>query len=153
MKHPVQKILKNIVCSLLLVELLSISQQSFAGTLTLRLGPPSVGQGGANPLGLPPGPADMEFAWITESQWETSFSVSPGLLIGKRHKWGGLYTGIGGGIIISSNGVGLGPYTSFGWESSGSFLRYGIEYKQALGMVSSGLISPYAVRAGLGIVF
>lgn len=142
----------KILASLVMLSSFLIDSQTFAGTLTLRLGPPSVGQGGANPLGLPPGPTDMEFAWISESQWETSFSVSPGLLIGKRHKWGGLYVGIGGGIVISSNGVGLGPYSSFGWESSGSFLRYGIEYKQALGFASSGLVSPYAVRAGLGIV-
>lgn len=144
--------IKLLISTLALMAMMSSSKTALAGTFTLRLGPPSVGQGGANPLGIPPGSTDMEFAWITESQWETSFSVSPGFLIGKRHKWDGLYVGIGGGLIISSNGVGLGPYTSFGWESSGSFLKYGIEYKQALGMASSGLVSPYAVRAGLGIV-
>ncbi len=144
--------MKLLPSTLIVVATLATATQVSAGTLTLRLGPPSVGQGGANPLGIPPGSTDMEFAWITESQWETSFSVSPGFLIGKRHKWEGLYVGIGGGLIISSNGVGLGPYSSFGWESSGSFLRYGIEYKQALGFASSGLVSPYALRAGLGIV-
>ena len=144
--------MKLLTSTLIVVATLATATQVSAGTLTLRLGPPSVGQGGANPLGIPPGSTDMEFAWITESQWETSFSVSPGFLIGKRHKWEGLYVGIGGGLIITSNGVGIGPYSSFGWESSGSFLRYGIEYKQALGFASSGLVSPYALRAGLGIV-
>lgn len=130
-----------------------VATEARSGTLTLRFGPPSVGQGGSNPLGIPPGPADTELAWITESEWETSLSISPGFTIGKRHRWKGLYVGLGGGVIISSNGSGLGPYSSFGWESSGSLFRYGIEYKQGLGLTSRGLVSPYAIRAGLGIVF
>ncbi len=127
-------------------------QTAFAGLWMLRLGPPSVGTGGSNPLGIPPGAADMELSHVSASNWETSLSVVPGMLLGKRQDFGNFYVTMGGGLIINANGVGLGPYSAFGWESDGSF-RYGIEYKQALGLTKVGLISPYAIRAGLGYVF
>ncbi|MEI6833088.1 MAG: hypothetical protein WCL28_03770 [bacterium] len=128
------------------------NDQAFAGLWMLRFGPPSLGTGGANPLGLPPSAVDIELSHTSESNWETSFSIVPGLLLGKRQDFGNCYVSMGGGLVISANGVGIGPYTAFGWESDGSF-RYGIEYKQALGVTGTGLISPYAIRAGLGYVF
>ena len=132
--------------------LLCPSQQAMAGLWMIRFGPPSLGTGGANPLGLPPSAVDIELSHTSASNWETSFSIVPGLLLGKRQDFGNYYVSMGGGLVINANGVGLGPYTAFGWESEGSF-RYGIEYKQALGIANSGLISPYAIRAGLGYVF
>lgn len=147
--------MKRILCSLTLLWLgnMSFVPRAHAGVIGVRFGPPSLGQGGANPLGIPPGPTDVEVSWTTDSQWETAFSISPGLVLSKRQKLGNFYVGLGGGVIIGSNGTGIGPCSSFGWESSGSLLRYGIEYKQALGFTSAGMISPYAVRFGLGVVF
>jgi hypothetical protein len=127
-------------------------ENAYAGLWMIRIGPPSVGTGGSNPLGIPPGAADIELSHISASNWETSLSVVPGMLLGKRQDFGNFYVTMGGGLIINANGVGLGPYSAFGWESDGSF-RYGIEYKQALGLTKNGLISPYAIRAGLGYVF
>lgn len=132
--------------------LLQASTAASAGEIIFKFGPPSLGQGGANPLGIPPGSTDIELTWRTESNWETSLSVSPGLTIGKRHDIDNFYVGLGGGLIVDSNGVGPGAYSSFGWESSGSFFRYGIEYKQALGLASAGLISPSALRASFGFI-
>jgi hypothetical protein len=138
--------------SLLVVSLALGTTEANAGMLMLRAGPPSVGSGGANPIGIPPSAVDLELAWVSESNWETSLSAVPGLLFGKRFDIGNFYVGLGGGIVISSNGVGLGPYSSFGWETEGT-VRVGIEYKQALGISNAGLISPSALRLGLGYVF
>jgi hypothetical protein len=144
----------TIALSLLLsaITFLLKPETAYAGLWMIRLGPPSVGTGGSNPLGIPPGASDIELSHISSSNWETSISVVPGLLLGKRQDFGNWYVTMGGGLVINANGVGLGPYSAFGWESDGSF-RYGIEYKQALGLTGDGLISPYAIRAGLGYVF
>jgi hypothetical protein len=147
--------LQNFTLKMLSLLALSIAlpgSVTHAGALILKLGPAAVGNGGSNPLGIPPGPADMELAWISESNWETSVSVIPGLIVGKRHEMGNYYVGIGGGIIIGANGVGLGPYSSFGWQSDGPFL-VSFEFKQALGFTKSGMISPYALRTGIGYAF
>jgi hypothetical protein len=135
---------------LFITTLLSLSSSSLAGTLMLRFGPASAGTGGSNPLSLPPSAADTEAAWITDSKWETSLSIVPGLLIGKRHQMDRFYVGLGGGVIIDANGVGIGPYSSFGWEI-GSTFKFGFEYKQALGLTSVGIIHPYALRMSFGI--
>jgi hypothetical protein len=94
----------------------------------------------------------MEISYLSSSNWETSISIVPGILYGKRQDFNNFYLTLGGGLIIDANGVGIGPYSAFGWESEGTF-RYGIEYKQALGITGSGLISPYAIRFGLGYEF
>jgi hypothetical protein len=120
-----------------------------AGTMYVKIGPPSTGNGGANPLGIPPSVIDMEFSYLTDSKWETSLGICPGLTLGKRQQSGGFYLGYGGGLIINSNGSGLGPYTSFGWESSSKY-KFGAEYKQAIGATSAGMIFPYAVRLTFG---
>ena len=143
---------KKICKSLLVLAMAVCPVEATAGMLMLRFGPPSVGSGGSNPLGIPPSAVDVEFAWVTTSNWETSLSAVPGLLVGKRFDIDNFYVGLGGGILISSNGVGVGPYSSFGWESEGT-VRYSIEYKQGLGFSSSGLISPSALRVGIGYVF
>ncbi len=145
-----QGILKAIAQIITLATAVSMSTPSLAGTLMLRFGPSSAGTGGSNPLSIPPSGADTEFAWVTDSKWETSLSIVPGLLIGKRHQMGNFYVGLGGGLVISANGVGLGPYSSFGWEMGSSF-KFGFEYKQALGLTSVGVIHPYALRMGFGI--
>lgn len=125
---------------------------AYAGVLVTKFGPAAVGNGGSNPLGIPPGPADLELAWISASNWETSLSIVPGLLVGKRHTMGNYYVGLGGGIVFNANGAGLGPYSSFGWQSDGPFIL-SFEFKQALGFTSAGIISPYALRMGVGYAF
>jgi hypothetical protein len=144
--------LRHILATVFALSILLQSTEATAGLWMIRFGPPSLGTGGSNPLGLPPSAVDTELSHTSSSNWETSFSISPGLLLGKRQDFGNWYVSMGGGLIINANGVGLGPYTAFGWESDGSF-RYGLEYKQALGLSSLGLISPYAIRAGIGYVF
>ena len=113
------------------------------------MGPASTGNGGSNPLGIPPSALDLEFSYLTDSKWETAFAVCPGLTIGKRLQSGSLYLGYGGGVIIDGNGSGIGPYTSFGWEIGNKF-KFGAEYKQSLGITTIGIISPYAVRLTFG---
>jgi hypothetical protein len=144
--------IKNLYKALLVLSLVLQTNEAKAGMLVLRAGPPSVGAGGSNPVGIPPSAVDLEFAWVTSSSWETSLSAVPGLLVGKRFDIDNFYVGLGGGILISGNGVGLGPYSSFGWESEGT-VRFSIEYKQGLGLSGSGLVSPSALRAGIGYVF
>jgi hypothetical protein len=136
------------ICGLLL----TTTGRLEAGLLTIRFGPPSPGNGGANPLGIPPSALDMELDWMTSTNWETSLAAVPGILFGKRFDMGSFYTSIGGGLIISANGPGIGPYSAFGWESEGTY-RFSFEYKQALGLTTKGLVSPYALRFGVGYVF
>ena len=50
--------------------------------------------------------------------------------------------------MINMHGIGPGIYSAFGYTSC-SFLCFNMEYKQALGIASSMIISPYAIRMGL----
>lgn len=61
---------------------------------------------------------------------------------------GGFYLSMGGGLVINMHGIGPGIYSAFGYTSC-SFLCFNMEYKQALGIASSMIISPYAIRMGL----
>jgi hypothetical protein len=134
-----------ILCSLLL----GLGKSAFAGVVNLRLGPPGVGTGGTNPLGIPPGPTDIELGYVSQSKWETSISAVPGLFLGKRLDFSGPYMSLGGGIAISANGVGPGPYAAFGYDFGKSKFRFNVEYKQAIGFTSSNIINPYALRIGV----
>ena len=150
-----KRVLQNVPACILWIFTLSTTlpaSVSHAGVLLAKFGPAAVGNGGSNPLGMPPGPADIELAWISDTKWETSLSIVPGLLIGKRHYMGNYYVGLGGGVVIDTNGSGIGPYSSFGWQSDGPFV-FSFEFKQALGFTSSGIISPYALRTGIGYAF
>lgn len=129
--------------------LLLFSMPSMAGTLSLRFGPPGGGSGGTNPLGIPPSITDTEVSYVTQSKWETSLSVIPGVFLGKRLDFKGPYMSLGGGIAISANGVGPGPYAAFGWDLGSGSLRFNAEYKQSMGFTSSGIVNPYAVRIGI----
>lgn len=120
-----------------------------AGIMNFRLGPPGVGTGGTNPVGLPPGASDLEFGYVTASKWETSASVVPGIFLGKRIDFKGPYVSLGGGIAISANGVGPGPYSAFGYDFGSGPVRFNVEYKQAIGFTSGGIVNPYALRIGL----
>ena len=129
------------------------AQPLLAGNITLRVGPPGTGTGGTNPAGLPPSIGDLDLTVVTKSFWETSVSALPGILVGKRLMFGAGYVGVGGGIVTSANGVGVGPYTSFGMDFGGGMFKFNAEYKQALGFTSNGLTSPYAARVGVAICY
>jgi hypothetical protein len=129
-----------------------LSSNAFADSLTLRFGPPGVGNGGPNPLSIPPSLADVDITWVTAKKLEFSLSVSPGLLIGQRWTTSeGLYVSGGGGLIIGANGSGLGVYSAFGWEWKTGDVLLNAELKQTLGIGGAGFISPYALRVGAGL--
>lgn len=132
----------------------SWSTQASASQVIFHVGPPSVGQGGTNPLSVPPiNPVEYEFQWISQKGFETNIGVTPGILFGIRSEMpSGLYVSAGGGMVISANGVGPGGYTSFGLNL-GKTVFFNAELKQALGIAlgSQSIISPYALRVGMGI--
>lgn len=132
-----------------MTSLLLINSKVDAGTLSLRIGPAASGAGGTNPVGIPPGIQDLDVGYVTASKWESTFSVFPGIFLGKRLDFGGPYMSVGGGLVISQNGIGPGPYTAFGWDIGSGSVRFNMEYKQALGLTSSGIAGPYAVRLGI----
>ncbi|MCX6117965.1 MAG: hypothetical protein NT027_10515 [Proteobacteria bacterium] len=126
-----------------------IESKALSAPISLRFGPPGVGTGGTNPVGIPPSLADIEIGYVSANKWETNISAIPGLFIGKRIDFKGPYMSLGGGLAISANGVGPGPYSAFGYDfGSGSF-RFNAEYKQAIGLTSKGTINPYALRIGI----
>jgi hypothetical protein len=100
-------------------------------------------------VGLPPGATDIEVGYVTKSKWETNLSLIPGLFFGKRIEFSGPYVSLGGGLAISGNGVGPGPYSAFGYDAGSGSFRFNIEYKQAMGFTSGGITNPYAVRIGI----
>lgn len=138
-----------VITIVLLAATNSIAERIHAGVMTLRMGPPGLGTGGTNPVGIPPAAGDLDFSYVTQSKWEAGLSVIPGLFIGKRLDFNGPYISLGGGIAIGGNGAGPGPYTAFGYDMGSGSFRFNMEYKQALGITSSGLIHPYAVRIGI----
>lgn len=133
--------------------LLFLAQSAYPFGLILRMGPVSLGNGGSNPLGMPPNAQDLELGLVTANNWEFNLGL-PGLLAGYRSvaKWGG-YVATGGGIVIDANGVGPGMYAAFGYDVGWKTFKVNFEYKQAIGITSAALISPYAVRIGAGLWF
>lgn len=124
-----------------------------AAAYLLRMGPAGLGNGGPNPLGIPPAMTDLELAFVSQSGFEANLGV-PGLLLGYRvqKKWGG-YVALGGGVAINANGAGPAMYSSFGYDFGWRVIKFNFEYKQAIGISPGALISPYAVRFGMGIWF
>ncbi len=122
----------------------------YGKSLTVHVGPPSVGAGGSNPLSLPPlNPVEYEVVYLTDAGREWSIGLVPGILYGGRFQQGIFYVGVGGGLVISANGGGPGIYSSFGLDA-GDRIKFNIEIKQALGidLGSTGIVSPYALRIG-----
>ena len=67
-----------------------------AGTLHVLIGPPSLGQGGSNPVSIPPvNPVDWQVSYVNDAQREWVASVVPGLLYGQRFYKDGLYAALG----------------------------------------------------------
>jgi len=140
---------------LLLLLSLPISTTAFSEAYIIRFGPASLGTGGPNPLGIPPGITDIEFSVLSSSGFESNVGV-PGLLFGQRHQtpWGG-YVSFGGGVALDAHDIGPGIYTAFGIDFGSQTCRFNLEYKQAVGVgvETSNVINPYAVRFGGGIWF
>ncbi len=141
--------MKNIFLILLFFN----TQTLFPFALGIRQGPPAVGQGGPNPISIPPSLIDSQIYFATEKGFETQLSVT-GLLFGHRTsmKWGG-YISLGGGFVLDANGGGLGIYSGFGydfWCGWGGFCST-VEYLQAVGMSGGTILSPYAVRLGVTV--
>jgi hypothetical protein len=126
------------------------TQHGFSKSLTVHVGPPSIGAGGSNPVSIPPlNPIEYEVVYLTDSSREWTFGLVPGLLYGGRFQQGLFYFGLGGGLVFSINGGGPGMYSSIGGDV-GDKIKFNFEIKQALGidLGSNHLISPYAVRIG-----
>lgn len=132
-----------------------VSQRSNAKTLTIHVGPPSVGAGGSNPISIPPvQPVEYEVVYLTDKDREWSVGLVPGLLYGARFYQNPFYVGLGGGLVISVNGGGPGIYSSFG-VNLGQSIQFNFEFKKALGLNlgSTSLVSPYALRMGVSFPF
>ena len=138
---------------LCLVAILCSHSKAYSWGMALRFGPPAIGRGGANPVSIPPQVIDTQVAIASNSGFEGNFSVT-GLYLGQRYtsQWGG-YVTLGGGLVISSNGVGPGAYTAFGMDWGCPTLCFSMEYLRALGIGAQGLVQPYAFRIGAALWF
>lgn len=127
--------------------------EAFGSGMALRFGPPAVGNGGPNPLSIPPGAQDMEFSYITEKGFEFNLSAYPGLLLGWRTSpKPGPYVSMGGGLINDANGFGIGMYAGFGVDFWCGWICINAEFQQAIGITGKGrVVSPYAFRIGPSI--
>lgn len=120
---------------LFIVSLICFAKKSFAGSLSVRVGPQQIGNGGSYPLWIPPVGIDQyAFTWVTNSNFETTLSLYPGLLLGRRFQAKGFFVSMGGGLIIASGG-GPGIYSTFGYETGegSAGFHFTTDYTQALG--------------------
>lgn len=115
-----------------------------------RLGPPSVGQGGPNPVTFSAVEYQLQYLHTNSLEANVSFT---GFFLGKRHTFANqAYVSAGGGLALSANGSGFGVYTAFGADFfCGINLCMSAEYTKALGIVDSNIVSPYAVRIGASL--
>lgn len=134
-----------------LVGLAMLAGTARAGSMTVSIGPEQVGNGGAFPMAMPPNdPYQWGFTVVTDGGFETTLSLCPGIVFGYRFKVDGLYVAAGGGIIIDANGVGAGPYSSFGYTSGGGTagVHFTASYTQALGYSARRYYAPSVMRFG-----
>jgi hypothetical protein len=125
----------------------------------VHFGPAGVQQGHTNPLGIPPQPTDVEVTYLHPSGVEFNVGLIPGITAGLRYRGGSyLYGSVGGGLILSAQGIGPGLYSAVGI----SFMRnwpvtIEAEFKQAaalaMGMGETHITMPYAFRLGAGVYF
>lgn len=121
---------------------------ALAGTFTVHVGPPAIGNGGPNPISIPPvRVVEYELQYCTDAGTEWNLAQTPGILVGSRTVFASsYYVSLGGGMVISANGTGPGVYSSIG----ANFDWFNLEFKQAVGFDydANQLISPYAIRIG-----
>jgi hypothetical protein len=139
--------------TLILISTLFYSPTSFGGSISFRAGPQQVGNGGSYPMWIPPtGPDQYGLTWVTDSGFESTLSIYPGILFGKRFQDGGLFASVGGGIIIARTG-GLGVYSTIGYETgSGSKgAHFTTDYTQAIGYAANikKYQAPSSMRFGI----
>ncbi len=143
--------MKKLIRSMILFSVILMSSEAFSGAISMSIGPEQIGSGGAAPLAVPPSdPFQWAFSWATDAGWETTVSLNPGLVFGYRMRAGGLFLSLGGGLIVDGNGSGIGPYSTFGYESGGGTpgWHFLANYTQALGYSSGHYIAPSAMRFG-----
>lgn len=139
---------------IMLIFAMFFSSSAQASRFTLHIGPPSAGNGGSNPLSIPPvNPIDYEIVYVTKRQREWSLSLIPGILYGTRMWFSPLnYVSLGGGLGMNIQGLGPAMYAAFGLDWCKA-LCFNLEYKKALIISSIGLSSAYAIRAGISVDF
>lgn len=137
---------KVLAINCITLSLAAHSEQALAGGYGVRVGPPSIGVGHANPVVFTR-ITDYEFTYMNRGGFETSASII-GLLFGRRmaFSWGGTVS-MGGGLVVDANGAGPGVYTAFGMDLVCLRVCVNIEYKQAMGF-SKHILNPYAIRLG-----
>lgn len=133
--------------------LLCCSASAYAGSVSFRAGPQQVGNGGSYPIWIPPTGADQYgLTWVTDSGFESTLSLYPGILFGKRFQDRGLFASVGGGIIIGRVAT-LGIYSTLGYETgSGSKgFHFTTDYTQAIGYVANTkkYQAPSSMRLGV----
>jgi hypothetical protein len=148
----------RIICSVRMVIGLALCSdlvsQASASTIFLHLGPPSAGGGGTNPLSIPPGVLDTEFVYLTQAKREITVGLIPGILYGARFgEPKGAYVSMGGGLIFNPDVATIGAYSAFGYSGQCNSWCFNIEYKQSVGLYAGRIVTPYAVRAGVGYQF
>lgn len=130
-----------------------ISHRVVAGpsAVTVNFGPPGLGMGGPNPISLPPRITEIGFTYLSSSSIETRLAIT-GLHVGRRWMFkSGTYVTLGGGLVVSANGSGFGLSSAFGIDFRCGVVCYNAEYATALGITSSHIISPYAIRLGVSL--
>lgn len=142
----------GLAAGLMLLAAMTGSLPCLASQVIARFGPAAAGNGGPNPLGIPPGPTDIELSYVTDSKTEINFSIMPGIFVGKRYEKAGIYASGGPGAVISGNGIGLGGYAAIGYLSDGE-IKFNADFKQALGVAGSGVLTSYALRLGVAYDF
>lgn len=128
---------------------------AFGGSQSFLVGPTGSGNGGSNPVSIPPiNPIEWKYNYLSDSGFETNVSISPGILFGGRMGKGSTYVSVGGGFLFDANGYGPGAYASFGYVTGGnkSGWHFNFEYMQTIGYDADGdggIISPSAARVGI----
>ncbi len=145
-----RRLLPGLLRLALVVLILSSAEPASAFSLSLLLGPGSAGNGGSNPVGIPPGTTDIDITMAWDSGFQIDLSLVPGLLFGKRWTSGNWYVSLGGGILIDANGVGIGPYSTLGYMADWGFTA---EYTQTLGISQLGFVAPGSGRIGYTFKF
>ena len=129
------------------------SEPARAFLLEVKAGPPGAGTGGTNPLSIPPGVTDLEFTYISNSTFQYTLSLVPGLIAGKRFYHGHYFGTLGGGLLFTANGAGFGPYVGMGYRTKrNKDFHFVAEFKQAIGFLEH-YIAPYAMRIGVAYGF
>ncbi|MBM4253047.1 MAG: hypothetical protein FJ146_13825 [Deltaproteobacteria bacterium] len=148
LKLTVPRAISSVIC-VVACTFMSLAAPLQAGSIGLLFGPGNAGNGGSNPVGIPPGGTDIAIKYVTSGNSELTVSLVPGILFGKRFSDGNFYTSLGAGVLVSASGLGLGAYSSFGYLSgTGSGIHFNAEYTQSIGANGKGWTAPGAGRIG-----